>query len=80
MISKILTGTDSNIAVVTTVVICKHFLRGTWERVQGQLFACETCVSQVEGRNAEPVKGYVMLYVQNAHVNDIAVLMPKVCI
>jgi hypothetical protein len=39
----------------------------------------ETYVSQVERRNAEPMGGCVMLYVQNAHVDDIAVLMPSNC-
>ncbi len=59
------------------MVIYDTFLRGTWKRVKGQIFVYETCVSQVERRNAEPVEGCVMLYVQNAHVDDIAVLMPS---
>ncbi len=36
-----------------------------------------TYVSQVGGKNAEAVEGCVMLNVQNAGIDDIAMLMPS---
>ncbi len=34
-------------------------------------------MSQVGGKNAEAVEGCVMLYWQNARIDDIALLMPS---
>ncbi len=76
---QVLTGTNSNIAGRYTQWSFKTHLREIWKRVKRQIFAFETCVSQNEGRNAVPVEGYVMLYVQIADVDDIAVLMPSGC-
>ncbi len=74
---QVLTGTDSNIAGRYTQWSFKTHLRETGKSVKRQIFAYETCVSQVEGRNAVPLEGYVMLFVQIADVDDIAVLMPS---
>jgi hypothetical protein len=54
-----------------------YFFRGTWKRVGDKYSFMRHVYLRLKGGMQSLWKAVFMLYVQNAHVDDIAVLMPS---